>query len=371
MKGDSALRAVWPCASVPLAFSLRAFILRAFLAHRSSFLPGLLPRQHIIARLVQGRSMSSAATPAEPHTMRCLEVWGGNQAVNNGVVMAGLDAWLYSKPFGSGAAGGDIHLVSSCAAGMLTRVLLADVSGHGEPVAEVAGKLRTLMRRYVNYIDQQLFVQGLNAEFGSLARAGGFATAVVATFLAPTDELTLCNAGHPRPLWFQARTRTWTLMQQPGEKSERSGPSNTPLGVVPGVCYDQVKMRLARGDIVVMYTDSLIEARGTDQRTLGEEGLLNIVRGLDPSDPGEFLDALLEALRASNGGELEGDDLTVLILRSNGLKPRDSVGTHLVSTMRLLGALVRSLHPKGPVFPAPETGLLARLGDRINRGKTT
>src|SRR5688572_24888186 len=119
---------------------------------------------------------------ADPHTMRCMEVWGGNQAIDNGVVMAGLDAWLYGRPFRDQAAAGDLHYVSSCAAGMVTRVLVADVSGHGEKVAEAAGKLRLLMRRYVNFVDQTRFVRALNGEFGQIAQAGGFATAVAATY---------------------------------------------------------------------------------------------------------------------------------------------------------------------------------------------
>src|ERR1051325_2041237 len=57
-------------------------------------------------------SMATAASissPSDPHTMKCLEVWGGNQAVDNGVVMAGLDAWLFSRPFGDPSARGGIH----------------------------------------------------------------------------------------------------------------------------------------------------------------------------------------------------------------------------------------------------------------------
>src|SRR5215813_2715754 len=104
-------------------------------------------------------AMPVPASDTAPHTMKCLEVWGGNQAVDNGVVMAGLDAWLFSKPFGDQSAGGDIHYVSSCAAGQITRMLVADVSGHGEAVADAAGRLRGMMRRYVNYVDQSRFVE--------------------------------------------------------------------------------------------------------------------------------------------------------------------------------------------------------------------
>ena len=116
--------------------------------------------------------------------MQCMEVWGGNTATDNGVIMPGLDAWVYSRPYKGDDAGGDIHYVSSCATGRITRILVADVSGHGQQVAKVAVSLRALMRRYVNYIDQMRVVQGLNVEFATLAQAGSFATAVVASYFA-------------------------------------------------------------------------------------------------------------------------------------------------------------------------------------------
>ena len=42
------------------------------------------------------------ATLDEPKRMQCMEVWGGNHAVDTGVIMAGLDAWLYSRQHGQG-----------------------------------------------------------------------------------------------------------------------------------------------------------------------------------------------------------------------------------------------------------------------------
>src|SRR5262245_22369032 len=120
---------------------------------------------------------------SEPKRMQCMEVWGGNHAVDTGVIMAGLDAWLYSRPHGEGSSGGDIHYVSSCAAGMITRLLIADVSGHGPAVSDVAAHLRALMRRYVNYHDQTAFIHEIDREFADLKKApGAFATAVAITF---------------------------------------------------------------------------------------------------------------------------------------------------------------------------------------------
>src|SRR3982751_6288201 len=120
--------------------------------------------------------------PADAQLMQCMEVWGGNQIMDTNVVMAGLDAWVYSKPYGNADGGGDVYYVSSCATGRITRLLVADVSGHGRQVCDVGTQLRTLMRRYVNYIDQSRFVADLNREFTTLSDSGCFATAVVTTF---------------------------------------------------------------------------------------------------------------------------------------------------------------------------------------------
>src|SRR6478609_2236552 len=90
----------------------------------------------------------------DAQVMQCMEVWGGNQLADSGVVMAGLDAWVYSKPFGGAEGGGDVYYVSSCATGRITRLLVADVSGHGASVGGLAVQLRTLMRKHVNQIDQ-------------------------------------------------------------------------------------------------------------------------------------------------------------------------------------------------------------------------
>ena len=81
--------------------------------------------------------------------MECMEVWGGNHAIDRGFQTAGLTIWIYSRPFGQAEGGGDVYYLSSCASGRITRMLLADVSGHGQSVAQFAAQLRDLMRRNV------------------------------------------------------------------------------------------------------------------------------------------------------------------------------------------------------------------------------
>jgi len=292
-----------------------------------------------------------AAGPPQP-TMQCMEVWGGNQAVDNGVIMPGLDAWVYSRPYQGDDAGGDIHYVSSCATGRVTRILVADVSGHGQQVAKVSSSLRTLMRRFVNYIDQSRLVRGLNTEFASLADVGSFATAVVATYFSPTDQLVVSNAGHPRPLWYRARKKTWeALTDAVGSRSE--GLANIPLGIAEPTRYDEISIGLGRDDLVLIYTDSLIEAKGADGRQVGEAGLLRLVSSLDVGNPATLIASLLAALEQMSG-EPPKDDVTVLLLRPNALKPRASMVAAMKAAARIAGSGLVALMRGSTQIPWPQ-----------------
>src|ERR1043165_1889351 len=96
--------------------------------------------------------------PTDDKTTTCMEVWRGADAVDAAVSLPGLDAWVYSRPYEQATAGGDVYYVSSCATGRINRLLIADISGHGEKVQSVAIQLRDLMRKYVNFLDQSKFV---------------------------------------------------------------------------------------------------------------------------------------------------------------------------------------------------------------------
>ncbi len=284
--------------------------------------------------------------------MPCMEVWGGNQAVDCGVVMSGLDAWLYARPYRGGAGGGDVHYVSSCATGRVTRVLVADVAGHGEEAAETGARLRQLMRRYVNHLDQTRFVVSLNNEFTALGETGRFATSVVATFFAPTNYLVVCNAGHPPPLWYRRRLGRWQTIEPPERPDEDL--ANLPLGILDRGDYVQQGVQLRVGDLVLCYTDSLTEASDEGGRLLGTDGLRRIVETLDPAQPDRLIAALLESLSSRHAGNLAGDDLTVLLFRPNGLAPRVPWRDRVRAPFRVLGGVLRALRRRGDPPPLPE-----------------
>ena len=206
--------------------------------------------------------------------------------------MGGLDVWVYSKPYGQAQRGGDVYYASSCATGRISRLLLADVAGHGDSVAATAADLRTLMRRFVNRLDQTEFVRLLNQQFTVLSGTGSFATAVITTFFAPSRRLTVCNAGHPRPLLYRSRDRQWTLLGDHGADNWRT-PANIPLGLFDIAEYEQFDIELESGDTLLTYTDALVEARDADGEMLhsGE------YRRSDHSCPGPALEGIETMMR--------------------------------------------------------------------------
>jgi phosphoserine phosphatase RsbU/P len=294
--------------------------------------------------------------------MQCMEVWGGSQLTARTVELGGLDAWVYSRPYKQAQRGGDVYYASSCATGRITRILLADVSGHGNAVAATAADLRTLMRRFVNRLDQTEFVRQLNQEFAALSREGSFATAIVGTFFAPTGRLILSNAGHPRPLLYRAAEKQWNFLGS--EPSAQAGPQDLPLGIVDITEYQQFDIELADGDCLLGYTDALIESRDADGEMFGEEGLLRITRLLGDVPPNKMIDTLLAEIADRHAENLTDDDVTVLMVRANGQKPRVPFAEKAKAAMSLLGSLIRSIDPRAERPPLPDANL-ANVGGAI------
>lgn len=296
--------------------------------------------------------------------MQCMEIWGGNQVVFSHVLLPGLDAWVYSVPYGKSQLGGDLHYVSSCATGRITRLLLADVSGHGQSVGRITIALRELMRQYVNYFSQSSFMAAMNHEFTALSKAGVFATAVVTSFYAPTRELQLCNAGHPPPLLYRARTGSWSfLVAQEQDQKQQDNPAadqgvaDIPLGLVDETPYTQFNIILDVGDRVLCYTDSLIESNDAAGRMLGTQGLLNLVEQL-PVDPcSQFIPNLLSSILKQSSDNLTQDDVSVLLYRTNGQGEVVSLSNRLLAPFRVLRGLLFSFLPGGGKMPWPEMTL--------------
>jgi phosphoserine phosphatase RsbU/P len=299
--------------------------------------------------------------PIDTHRLQCMEVWGGNEIANNSVSMGGLDAWVEARPHQNSDAGGDVYFLSSCATGRITRILLADVSGHGASVAEIARALRTLMREHVNHMDQRKFITRMNEAFTLQSKSGIFATAIACTYFAPTRELSLVNAGHPPPMIYRAKDQSW----QPLEAVESTfRGDNIPLGILDAASYEQFRVSLKEKDRVLCYTDSLIESRTNDGELLGAAGLAAVLNEMGPTDDHAFMTALTAALRAKVGETLDNDDVTMLLFTPNPATAHASFLKRAYAPIRVLGRTIAWRRDGTRRLPFPEF-TLANLGGAV------
>jgi serine phosphatase RsbU (regulator of sigma subunit) len=253
----------------------------------------------------------------DEQALQCMEIWGGIEPVDREFSTPGLDLWVFSQPFRGDERGGDVYYVTLCGGGLITRLVVADVSGHGLAVAEFSSTLRALLRKNINQKSQKRLVESLNREFAEAAQLRRFATTVVMTFLASTARLSMSNAGHPRPLFFRAAENRWSLLP---DADNEPGSGNLPLGLDEATRYHSFDFDLACGDLVVVYTDALSETADPSGTLLGEKGLLQCVSDLDMRDPGpaDVGRALLDKVATYRRSATAEDDATVLVVTHNG-----------------------------------------------------
>ena len=189
-------------------------------------------------------------------------------------------------------------------------MLLADVCGGGSLFGEIAGSLRELMIRNVNSIQQTRLVRTMGHRLEGSSQHGGYASALVTTYFAPTRSFSLCNVGHPPPLLFRARSDEWSVLKQVPE----SMPSpDAPLGVIAPEEYQQLTTTLASGDLVLSYSNVFTECIGGNGRMLGVEGFLGLVRQLDAGRPSGFAANLVSKIVQHQADNLADVDATLLV----------------------------------------------------------
>ncbi|MGH9314148.1 MAG: PP2C family protein-serine/threonine phosphatase [Vicinamibacterales bacterium] len=259
-----------------------------------------------------------------PHTLMCSEIWGANSNVAHSVELPGLQGWVYSAPIELGQNGGDIHYLSVCDAGVLCRIALADVSGHGRAVSPMAERLLRLMRSHINRVEQPEFLHELSAAIHNLegVENATFATALVIGFDSESGRLVFTNAGHPPPLWYHADEGRWDWLRQTTADGSHLA-ADLPLGMdFFGGAYTDIVVELGVGDLLMCYTDGLSEAVDVAGRQIDGDGLMELAHALPVESPlaaGATLLALVDAFRR---GEPVRDDETLIVLQRP--RPKDT-----------------------------------------------
>ena len=249
----------------------------------------------------------------EANKLACQEVRGGNHLAAFSAELPGLTGWVSCHPLQPSPRGGDVYYMSACSKGVMARVVLADVAGHGDAVAGAAGRLRDALRRNVERWDQSSLIRQLNDNFLTGAESARFATAFVASFYSNTGELLFTNAGHVPPLWYRATAGEWGLLLESTPLSKEI--VDLPLGLIAGTSYSQTAIQLEPGDILLLYTDGVNESYDETGTQLGLERLLAMARSLPTESAVAAGKGLLAAVARFRGAASITDDETVLALQ--------------------------------------------------------
>lgn len=222
-------------------------------------------------------------------------------------------AWVHSTPAGSSKVGGDVHYVSVCPGCVVSRVALADVSGHGKAVSTLAGELRQLMQRYLPELEHDGLMRDLNQAVQGGLDGVHYATMVAVGWHDERRSLLLANAGHPIPCVFKAKRKEWTWLEINPEP-RRPWPVGVPLGLFACADYDKTAVKLQAGDLVLLYSDGVTESTNPAGDELGPDGLMNLVRQIDCVSAEDLGVQLTSALRGFRGGAEADDDETIIVL---------------------------------------------------------
>src|SRR6266850_4249867 len=264
------------------------------------------------------RQNSENPTESIPRHLACAETWAGNDPTASLIELPGLTAWVHSVPADLSHAGGDVHYVSVCPSCIVSRIALADVSGHGRAVELLGAKLQELMQTYLTELEQASLMRDLNQAVIEELDGVHYATMVAVGFHSRRGLLVITNAGHPAPLWYRARRHEWSWLETQ-RASERERTAGAPLGIFADINYDRKVVKPQSGDLVVLYSDGVSEAISPAGDQLGPDRLMSISRGLDASSAETFGTQLTSALHAFRGGEEPLDDQTIIVLRRNDI----------------------------------------------------
>jgi phosphoserine phosphatase RsbU/P len=248
--------------------------------------------------------------------LACLELRGGNHLAQCAERLPGLTSWVSCNPLRPSRRGGDLYYLSACSHGSIARVVIADVSGHGEKVRAAALRLQQALRQYIDLWDQSELIRDLNESFFRDEHRVKFATAFLGSFASESGDLLFTNAGHMLPLFYRATTQEWSYLQD--FMPEPKEVSDLPLGMIPGTEYHQTAAKLSRGDLLILYTDGINEAENESGDQLGLECLLSMARSLPVSSATAAGEALMAAVARFRGNASPKDDATVVALRCEG-----------------------------------------------------
>ncbi|MBT1076955.1 SpoIIE family protein phosphatase [Geobacter grbiciae] len=199
--------------------------------------------------------------------------------------------------------------------------VIADVSGHSVGAALIMTEARSVIRTQARSGGSPAaIVRSLNENlYEDLTRAELFTTMFYASYRPTSGILTYASAGHNPPLLYRRAEGRCLELDADG----------LILGVKPQVTFEEREVRLAPGDILLLYTDGITESDNGSGELFGIGRLSALLASLHGEEPEAVIEAVLSELAAFTGGRPPADDIctvAVKITPSSGSGSGESCG---------------------------------------------
>lgn len=201
----------------------------------------------------------------------------------------------------SGEVGGDLVDVIAEADGWLG--CIADVSGHGVAAGVLMGMFKTAFRAAAcEMSDVGELLTRTNRVITPLKQSNMFVTAACLRMASP-GRMEYVLAGHPPLLHVRAHPTTAVWV----------GESQLAVGITADARYETRTFDVARGDVVLVVTDGLLEVTNQKNEELGTAGLAHAVRTIPETEPLAEVEARVFGACQAHG--VQADDQTLLVVR--------------------------------------------------------
>lgn len=212
----------------------------------------------------------------------------------------GVDIAVDWKP--ARLLGGDYYDVLRFADGTVG-LCIADVEGKGVPAALVMSNLQAAVKAFAGpSISPKMLCSRLNTIFCEDMAAERLITLFYARLDPATRRLTYCNAGHCAPL----------LLRRNGA-GQRLDSGGAVLGHFPRWSYEDAEVSLQSGDLLVLFTDGLTEARDSEGQEFGEERLAGLLGGRAPGSAACLQKCVLDSVSTHCRSRFH-DDATLMVV---------------------------------------------------------
>ena len=134
-----------------------------------------------------------------------------------------------------------------------------------------------------------------------------FTTAFMAELEPATGRFAYVNAGH-----------NWPVVRRTSGAIERLETGGLPLGIRPNARYECGSTSLAAGDLLLIFTDGLVEAEDEKEQEFGEPRMLGIINTAFGNSAANVLNQLMASVDAFVGLARQHDDITCMVVRTVG-----------------------------------------------------